>query len=84
MFAVCAVCAEGYGRGVANACHECTESFKGGMYFVMALAMLLTIIVGTLLAIYLVSGEGGFQREAVNSMASYNLLVIPTRSCLLA
>lgn len=50
----CAVCAPGYGRGVANACHECTATFRGGMYFVMAVGLLLTVVVALLLAVYLV------------------------------
>lgn len=57
------MCAPGYGRGVANACHQCTATFKGGMYFVLALGLLLTIVVAALLAVYLVrggrGGEGG-------------------------
>lgn len=52
--AECAVCSSGYGRGVANACHLCTASFKGGMYFVLAVAALLTLFVAVLLAVYLV------------------------------
>lgn len=50
----CAVCSSGYGRGVANECHRCTETFKGGMYFVAAVALLLTVVVGALLAVFLV------------------------------
>lgn len=53
----CAVCASGYGGGVANECHLCTAGFKGGMYFLLALATLLTIGVGFLLAVYLVSED---------------------------
>lgn len=54
-FADCAVCSSSYGRGVANACHLCTETFKGCMYFVLAVALLITIVVVALLAVYLVS-----------------------------
>lgn len=48
------MCASGYGRGVADACHPCTASFKGGMYFVVAVTALLTLIIVVLLAVYLV------------------------------
>lgn len=50
----CAVCSSGYGRGVANACHLCTATFKGWMYFVLAVATLITIVVAVLLAVFLV------------------------------
>ena len=56
MYSECAICAPGYGRGVGNACHECTAVFKGGMYFLLAVGLLLTIMVGLLLAVYLVRG----------------------------
>eukprot|EP00904_Undaria_pinnatifida_P010819 jgi/Undpi1/6868/HiC_scaffold_21.g09344.m1 len=59
---VCSVCAAGYGRGAANQCHECTEDFKGGMFFVLSLAVLLAIGVVALLSAYLVGG-----RHAVTS-----------------
>ena len=51
----CAVCLTGYGRGSSNSCHECTPEFKGGMYFVSAVAVLIATIVLIMLAIYLVS-----------------------------
>lgn len=50
----CAVCSEGYGRGVANECHICTAEFEAGMYFVLSIAIVVTLAFGTLLAIYLV------------------------------
>lgn len=53
-FEVCAACSTGYGKDVANGCHKCSDSFKGGMYFVLAVVGLLTIFVVTLLTVYLV------------------------------
>lgn len=50
----CAVCSAGFGRGAGNECHQCTGSFKGVMYFLLALAALVTLLLMTLLAIYLV------------------------------
>ncbi|CAM9236456.1 unnamed protein product, partial [Sphacelaria rigidula] len=54
----CAVCSAGFGRGAGNECHQCTGSFKGVMYFLLALAALVTLLLMTLLAIYLVGGQG--------------------------
>lgn len=50
----CAVCSEGFGRGAGNECHECTGYFKGVMYFLLTLATLVTFLLMTLLAIFLV------------------------------
>ncbi|CBJ33868.1 probable extracellular nuclease (ISS) [Ectocarpus siliculosus] len=63
----CAVCASGYGRGVANACHLCTASFKGGMYFVLGVTALLTFFVAALLAVYLVGGRGAVSNTLTNT-----------------
>lgn len=52
---VCAVCASGYGSSAGYSCHECTESFKIGIYVVVILAVIVIITMGVLLAIYLVS-----------------------------
>ncbi|CBJ26637.1 adhesin-like protein [Ectocarpus siliculosus] len=70
----CAVCASGYGRGVANACHLCTASFKGGMYFVLAVAALLTLFVAALLAVYLVGGRGAVSTTMTNTRESVRML----------
>ncbi|CAM9462085.1 unnamed protein product, partial [Ectocarpus sp. 12 AP-2014] len=70
----CAVCASGYGRGVANACHLCTASFKGGMYFVLAVASLLTLFVAALLAVYLVGGRGAVSNTMTNTRESVRML----------
>lgn len=53
----CAVCAAGYGRGVANECHECTEGVKAWMYSLLVMAAVFTVVFGILIAIYLVSSE---------------------------
>lgn len=53
-FADCAVCEPGYGRGVADGCHACTAGFQGGMYFLVAVVLLLAIVVAVLLAFFLV------------------------------
>lgn len=54
MLKVCSVCSTGYGRGAANQCHICSDSFKGGMFFLLSVAVLLAIGVASLLAVYLV------------------------------
>lgn len=54
----CTVCASGYGRGAASACHLCNESFKVGMYSILAVATLLALIVMALLVVYLVRKQG--------------------------
>lgn len=51
---VCGVCSAGYGRGAAHTCHECTQEFKGAMYFILAVASVLIVIAIVLLGIYLV------------------------------
>lgn len=51
----CAVCSAGYGNGAGHACHRCTDDFKAGMYVVLTLMAVCTIIVAALLAVYLVS-----------------------------
>lgn len=51
---VCGVCSAGYGRGAAHTCHECTQEFKGAMYFILALVAVLIVIAIVLLGIYLV------------------------------
>ena len=56
MSSVCAVCAPGYGGGVVNACHECTDGFKTGAYIVVSFASILVLVVAALLSVYLVSG----------------------------
>ena len=53
----CAVCAAGYGGGVANTCHRCTANFKTGIYVVFAVIILLVLVLAALLAVYLVSGR---------------------------
>lgn len=75
----CAVCSEGYGRGVANACHKCTASIKNGMYFILAVSGLLTLIVGVLLAVYLVSGASAWVSRADGRYL--NRLIILYMSC---
>ncbi|CAM9140361.1 unnamed protein product [Ectocarpus sp. 12 AP-2014] len=70
----CAVCSSGYGRGVANACHLCTASFKGGMYFVLAVVALLTLFVAALLAVYLVGGRGAVSTTMTNTRESVRML----------
>lgn len=54
LMTVCAVCSSGYGSGTANDCHECTDSFKGGMYFLVVVVVLLALTVAYLIAVYLV------------------------------
>ena len=39
---------------MADACHACTESFQSGMYFLLAVVILLAVGVAALLALYLV------------------------------
>ena len=51
---VCSVCSSGYGSGAANQCHECSEGFKGGMFFLLSVALVLALAVVALLAVYLV------------------------------
>jgi len=51
----CARCALGYGDGVAHTCHECTPSFKTGVYVAAFLIVLAILVVAALLVVYLVS-----------------------------
>lgn len=55
--AECAVCSPGFGRGAANECHTCSEGFKIGMYFLVVVSALVTIVIVALIAIYLVRGR---------------------------
>lgn len=55
----CAVCDKEYARGAANSCKKYTDTFKDSIYFLLGTAGLLTIAVGAILAIYLVSREIG-------------------------
>ncbi|CAN0008375.1 unnamed protein product, partial [Scytosiphon promiscuus] len=71
----CAVCAAGYGRGVADACHLCTASFKGGMYFVVAVIALLMLVVAALLAVYLMeNGTVAVSTTMTNTRQSVRML----------
>eukprot|EP00752_Nemacystus_decipiens_P007772 g6941.t1 len=54
----CAVCASGYAGGVGSACHECTDSFKAGAYFVAFFVLILAVVVAALQSVYLVGGKG--------------------------
>ena len=54
-YSECAVCTSGYGRGVATECHRCTPGFKAGMYFAIVIASFCSLVVMTLLVVYLVS-----------------------------
>ena len=40
---------------MANACHECTDNFKAGVYIVCFLFLVLALVVATILSVYLVS-----------------------------
>ena len=51
---VCSACSSGYGRGAANQCHLCSESFKGGMIFLLSVMVLAALAVVVLLSVYLV------------------------------
>lgn len=53
----CAVCDNNYGRGAGRSCHKCTTEFLIVMYFLLAMSLTLTIVVGSLLTVYLVSGS---------------------------
>lgn len=53
----CAVCEKDYGRGAGRSCHKCTPEFLLLMYFLLAMGLALTIVVGGLLTVYLVSGS---------------------------
>ncbi|CAN0138387.1 unnamed protein product, partial [Pylaiella littoralis] len=70
----CAVCSSDYGRGAASACHRCTASFKGGMYFVFAVATMVTIVIAALLAVYLVGGKGAVSTTVTNTRQSVKML----------
>ena len=50
----CTVCASGYGRGAANECHRCTTGFKAGMYFLITMVVVCTLVMLALLVVYLV------------------------------
>lgn len=39
---------------MANACHECTDNFKAGVYIVCFLFLVLALVVATILSVYLV------------------------------
>eukprot|EP00904_Undaria_pinnatifida_P010820 jgi/Undpi1/6869/HiC_scaffold_21.g09345.m1 len=67
---VCSVCSSGYGRGAANQCHVCSESFKGGVFFMLSLAMLAALVVAALLAVYLVGGRRAVSSTVANTKQS--------------
>ncbi|CAM9271368.1 unnamed protein product, partial [Ectocarpus sp. 8 AP-2014] len=48
--------------------------FKGGMYFVLAVAALLTLFVAALLAVYLVGGRGAVSNTMTNTRESVRML----------
>lgn len=50
----CAVCSSGYGGGVANSCHQCSDGFKGAMYFVSSVAGVMILTFGVLVVVFLV------------------------------
>lgn len=61
---VCSVCSSGYGSGAANQCHECTDDFKGVIFFVLSVAVLVALVVLALLGVFLVSCRGSDCRDA--------------------
>lgn len=50
----CAVCSSGYGRGATNQCRTCSEGFKIGMFFLVTILALVSVVVAALLVVYVV------------------------------
>eukprot|EP00903_Cladosiphon_okamuranus_P009052 g8654.t1 len=55
----CAVCSSGFAGGIANGCHECSEAFRAGMYFLAAVAAALSLVGLWFLFRYLVQPPSG-------------------------
>lgn len=53
----CAVCEKSYGRGAGRSCPKCTTEFLIVMYCPLAIGLALTIVLGGLLIVYLVSAS---------------------------
>lgn len=53
----CAVCSSGFAGGISNGCHECSEAFRAGMYFLAAVGAAVSLVFAWFLFRYLVRRE---------------------------
>ncbi|CAN0330304.1 unnamed protein product [Ascophyllum nodosum] len=70
----CGVCSPGYGRGSSNSCHECTAEYKGIMFFVFTVAVVISVIVIILLGVYLVGGRVAVSKTVSTTRQSVRML----------